>query len=155
MFTTRRPANFVVQFLIVLAASRHGLSETDEHEQSASQLFNILGTLQPFRSQFCQFKFENCVQDSSYADQLDNDCNIYSRLRDCFRALLDESQCLSMQLKRQYKKAKQNEYESCGIALSYESINASMYTSSSTFSRTHSSASLLYLLLSTVLVALV
>ncbi|CAF1556463.1 unnamed protein product, partial [Rotaria sordida] len=29
------------------------------------------GSLQPFRSQFCQFKFENCIQDSSYADQLD------------------------------------------------------------------------------------
>jgi hypothetical protein len=73
----------------------------------------------------CQFKFENCIQDSSYADQLDNDCNIYSRLRDCFRTLLDDKQCLTLQLRRQYKKAKQNEYEACGISLSLESMQTS------------------------------
>lgn len=107
------------------------LSETHQQDQTASQLYNILGSLQPFRSQFCQFKFENCIQDSSYADQLDNDCNIYSRLRDCFRSLLDETQCLTIQLKRQYKKAKQNEYDSCGIALSLESLHSPINTSSS------------------------
>ncbi|UJR27236.1 hypothetical protein I4U23_008532 [Adineta vaga] len=127
----RRTAKFFSQFILLLTILKYSLSETDEHDQTSNQLFNILGTLQPFRSQFCQFKFENCIQDSSYADQLDNDCNIYSRLRDCFRSLLDETQCLTIQLKRQYKKAKQNEYESCGIALSYESINSSIYTTSS------------------------
>lgn len=106
-------------------------SETHQQDQTANQLYNILGSLQPFRSQYCQFKFENCIQDSSYADQLDNDCNIYSRLRDCFRSLLDEIQCLTIQLKRQYKKAKQNEYDSCGIALSLESLHQPIHTSSS------------------------
>jgi hypothetical protein len=106
-------------------------SQTQQQDQTSNQLYNILGSLQPFRSQFCQFKFENCIQDSSYADQLDNDCNIYSRLRDCFRSLLDETQCLTIQLKRQYKKAKQNEYDSCGIALSLESIHSTINTSSS------------------------
>jgi hypothetical protein len=105
--------------------------QTHQQDQTSNQLLNIVGSLQPFRSQFCQFKFENCIQDSSYADQLDNDCNIYSRLRDCFRSLLDETQCLTIQLKRQYKKAKQNEYDSCGIALSLESIHSSIETSSS------------------------
>ncbi|CAF3995084.1 unnamed protein product [Rotaria sp. Silwood2] len=108
-----------------------GFSDIHQDDQLPNQLFNILGSLQSFRSQFCQFKFENCIQDSSYADQLDNDCNIYSRLRDCFRSLLDETQCLTIQLKRQYKQAKQNEYESCGITLSLESINSSINTSSS------------------------
>jgi hypothetical protein len=125
-----RTWNFFSQLFVLLTISKCNFSETLEQDQSSNQLLNILGTLQPFRSQFCQFKFENCIQDSSYADQLDNDCNIYSRLRDCFRSLLDETQCLSIQLKRQYKKAKQNEYESCGIALSFESINSSIYTSS-------------------------
>ena len=100
-------------------------SESSTNDVSTNPLFNILGSLQPFRSQICQFKFENCIQDSSYADFLDNDCNIYSRLRDCFRSLLDDKQCLTLQLKRQYRKAKQNEYESCGIALSFESIHSS------------------------------
>ena len=104
-------------------------------ERLSSQLIHILTSLQPFRAQICQFKFENCIQDSSYADQLDTDCNIYSRLRDCFRSLLDEPQCLSNQLKRQYKQAKQNEYEACGISSSYESIRSAVYTSSSSSSR--------------------
>ena len=131
-------------------------ADSDIHQQdlsSSSQLYHILGSLQPFRSQICQFKFENCIQDSSYADQLDNDCNIYSRLRDCFRSLLDESQCLTMQLKRQYKKAKQNEYESCGIALSFESIHASTDPSSSSSSTSHLQRSILFLLISIRLVA--
>jgi hypothetical protein len=121
----------ILQLFVILTISECTSSETSQQDQSSTQLFNILGSLQPFRSQICQFKFENCIQDSSYADQLDNDCNIYSRLRDCFRSLLDEAQCLTVQLKRQYKKAKQNEYESCGIALSLESINSSLNTSSS------------------------
>jgi uncharacterized membrane protein YhaH (DUF805 family) len=109
-------------------------SDIQQQEQSSSQLYHILGALQPFRAQICQFKFENCIQDLSYADQLDNDCNIYSRLRDCYRSLLDEKQCLTAQLKRQFKKAKQNEYESCGIAMSFESIHSSTDVSSSSSS---------------------
>jgi hypothetical protein len=100
-------------------------------QQQSNQLYHILTSLKPFRSQLCQFKFENCIQDSSYADQLDTDCNIYSRLRDCFRLLLDDSQCVSSQLKHQYKKARLNEYEACGVASSYESVRSSWYTSSS------------------------
>jgi hypothetical protein len=115
----------------MLTVIKYIFCENHQQDQTSNQLFNILGSLQPFRSQFCQFKFENCIQDSSYADQLDNDCNIYSRLRDCFRSLLDETQCLTIQLKRQYKKAKQNEYDSCGIALSLESIHSPVDTSSS------------------------
>ncbi|CAF4807681.1 unnamed protein product [Rotaria sp. Silwood2] len=107
------------------------LSQQQQSSSSSNQLFHIVTALKPFHSQICQFKFENCIQDSSYADQLDTDCNIYSRLRDCFRLLLDESQCLSSQLKHQYKKAKQNEYEACGVISSYESIRSSLYTSSS------------------------
>ncbi|CAF0936606.1 unnamed protein product [Rotaria sordida] len=84
---------------------------------SSNQLFHIVTALKPFHSQLCQFKFENCIQDSSYADQLNNHCNIYSRLRDCFRLLLDESQCLSLELKHEYKKAKQNEYEACSFRI--------------------------------------
>jgi hypothetical protein len=118
--------NILSQFFIISTIIKSIFSE----DQTSNQLYNILGSLQPFRSQFCQFKFENCIQDSSYADQLDNDCNIYSRLRDCFRSLLDETQCLTIQLKRQYKKAKQNEYDSCGIALSLESIHSTVNTSS-------------------------
>lgn len=116
-----------IQFLVLLTflTVRSARAELTSSETSTNQLFNILGSLQPFRSQLCQFKFENCVQDSSYADLLDNECNIYSRLRDCFRSLLDEKQCLTSQLKRQYRKAKQNEYEACGIALSFESIHSS------------------------------
>ncbi|CAF3327234.1 unnamed protein product [Rotaria socialis] len=122
-----RSLTIFYQFFVILTISKYSFSEIHPDDQ----LLNILSTLQPFRSQFCQFKFENCIQDSTFADQLDNDCNIYSRLRDCFRSLLDEPQCLTLQLKRQYKQAKQNEYESCGIALSLESINSSINTSSS------------------------
>ncbi|CAF3618804.1 unnamed protein product [Rotaria sp. Silwood1] len=121
--------NISYQLIVILTIIKYIISEIHQDDQLPNQLFNILGSLQPFRSQFCQFKFENCIQDSSYADQLDNDCNIYSRLRDCFRSLLDETQCLTIQLKRQYKQAKQNEYESCGITLSLESINSSINTS--------------------------
>ncbi len=121
-----RILNLLSQFVIILTMIKSIFCE----DQTSNQLYNILGSLQPFRSQFCQFKFENCIQDSSYADQLDNDCNIYSRLRDCFRSLLDETQCLTIQLKRQYKKAKQNEYDSCGIALSLESIHSTANVSS-------------------------
>ncbi|CAF0796329.1 unnamed protein product [Rotaria sordida] len=123
--------NIFYQLIVILTTIKYCFSEIHQDDQLSNQLFNILGSLQPFRSQFCQFKFENCIQDSSYADQLDNDCNIYSRLRDCFRSLLDETQCLTIQLRRQYKQAKQNEYESCGITLSLESINSSINTSSS------------------------
>jgi hypothetical protein len=122
--------NLLLQLIVILTIIKTIFCETHQQDQTSNQLFNILGSLQPFRSQFCQFKFENCIQDSSYADQLDNDCNIYSRLRDCFRSLLDETQCLTIQLKRQYKKAKQNEYDSCGIALSLESIHSPINTSS-------------------------
>ena len=82
------------------------LTEQQQQQRSTSQLYHILTSLKPLRPQICQFKFENCIQDSSYADQLNTACDIYSRLRDCFRSLLDESQCLSTQLKRQYKQAK-------------------------------------------------
>ncbi len=123
--------NISYQLFVMLTVIKYIFCENHQQDQTSNQLFNILGSLQPFRSQFCQFKFENCIQDSSYADQLDNDCNIYSRLRDCFRSLLDETQCLTIQLKRQYKKAKQNEYDSCGIALSLESIHSPVDTSSS------------------------
>ncbi len=126
-----RILNILSQFFVILTMIKSIFSQTQQQDQTSNQLYNILGSLQPFRSQFCQFKFENCIQDSSYADQLDNDCNIYSRLRDCFRSLLDETQCLTIQLKRQYKKAKQNEYDSCGIALSLESIHSTINTSSS------------------------
>jgi len=126
-----RTLNIFYQSFVLLTIIKSIFCQTHQQDQTSNQLFNILGSLQPFRSQFCQFKFENCIQDSSYADQLDNDCNIYSRLRDCFRSLLDETQCLTIQLKRQYKKAKQNEYDSCGIALSLESIHPSVDTSSS------------------------
>lgn len=98
----------------------------------SNRLIRILTALQPFRPEFCQFKFENCIQDSSYADQFDTDCNIYSRLRDCYRSLLDESQCVSRQLKRQYQQAKQNEYDSCALPSSYQSVRSSIYTSSAT-----------------------
>jgi hypothetical protein len=102
-------------------------------QQSSNQLFHILSSLKPINSQICQFKFENCIQDSSYADQLDNICNIYSRLRDCFRSLLDDSQCISSQLKYQYRKTRQNEYKACGdVSSSYESVRSSWYTSLST-----------------------
>lgn len=117
--------------LIVILTMLICIRSEQKQEQPSNQLFHILSSLKPIRSQICQFKFENCIQDSSYADQLDTVCNIYSRLRDCFRSLLDETQCLTIQLKRQYKKAKQNEYDSCGIALSLESIHSSIETSSS------------------------
>ena len=104
---------------------------TERQHQSSSQLYHILHSLKPIRSQICQFKFENCIQDSSYADQLDNVCNIYSRLRDCFRSLFDDSQCTSSQLKHQYRKIRQNEYEACGVASSYHSVRSSLQTSSS------------------------
>ncbi len=126
-----RILNISYQLFVMLTIIKSIFCQTHQQDQTSNQLLNIVGSLQPFRSQFCQFKFENCIQDSSYADQLDNDCNIYSRLRDCFRSLLDETQCLTIQLKRQYKKAKQNEYDSCGIALSLESIHSSIETSSS------------------------
>jgi len=126
-----RILNISYQLFVMLTIIKSIFCQTHQQDQTSNQLLNIVGSLQPFRSQFCQFKFENCIQDSSYADQLDNDCNIYSRLRDCFRSLLDETQCLTIQLKRQYKKAKQNEYDSCGIALSLESIHSPVDTSSS------------------------
>ncbi|UJR21964.1 hypothetical protein I4U23_025032 [Adineta vaga] len=100
------------------------IRQQQQQQQSSSQLFRILTSLKPLRPQICQFKFENCIQDSSYADQLDTDCDIYSRLRDCFRSLFDESQCLSSQLKHQYKQAKKNEYEACGVTPSYESSHS-------------------------------
>lgn len=126
-----RNFHFLSQIFVISTMISSIFCEIHQQDQTANQLYNILGSLQPFRSQYCQFKFENCIQDSSYADQLDNDCNIYSRLRDCFRSLLDETQCLTIQLKRQYKKAKQNEYDSCGIALSLESLHSPINTSSS------------------------
>jgi hypothetical protein len=120
----------LIKLIVILTMLTYIQSE-QQQQQSSNQLSHILTSLKPFHSQICQFKFENCIQDFSYADQLDTDCNIYSRLRDCFRLLLDETQCLSSQLKRQYKKAKQNEYEACGIASSYVSFGSSWYTSSS------------------------
>ena len=128
------PSMIDIRLLICLTFVLTMRSHADPHpsdSSSSNALYHILGSLPPFRSQICQFKFENCIQDSSFADQLDNDCSIYSRLRDCFRSLLDETQCLSVPLRRQYKKAKQNEYESCGVALSFESITSSIDTSPS------------------------
>jgi len=101
--------NILFQLIAILTIIKSIFCENHQQDQTSNQLFNILGSLQPFRSQFCQYKFENCIQDSSYIDQLDTDCNIYSRLRDCFRSLLDETQCLTIQLKRQYNKIKKNE----------------------------------------------
>jgi hypothetical protein len=117
----------LIEFLVILTMFPYILSE--RQYQSSNQLFHILNSLKPIRSQICQFKFENCVQDSSYADQLDNVCNIYSRLRDCFRSLFDDSQCSSSQLKHQYRKLRQNEYEACGMASSYHSVRSSLQTS--------------------------
>ncbi|CAF5216923.1 unnamed protein product, partial [Rotaria magnacalcarata] len=111
----------LIEFIVILTMSTCIRSQ----HQSSNQLYQIVTGLKQFHSQLCQFKFENCIQDSSYADQLDTDCNIYSRLRDCFRSLLDDSQCLSAQLKDQYKKAKQNEYQACGVASSYASVRSS------------------------------
>ena len=128
-----RPAAAAPSIIIIVLSSL--FAGILAQERLSNQLIHILTSLQPFRAQICQFKFENCIQDSSYADQLDTDCNIYSRLRDCFRSLLDEPQCLSSQLKRQYKQAKQNEYEACGISSSYESIRSAVYTSSSSARR--------------------
>lgn len=118
----------LIEFIVILTIPTCIRSQ---QRQSSNQLYQILTGLKPFHSQFCQFKFENCIQDSSYADQLDTDCNIYSRLRDCYRSLLDESQCLTPQLKHQYKKAKVNEYEACGVLSSYQSVRSSRFTSSS------------------------
>ncbi len=115
--------------LIVLLTMLTCIVSEQQQQQSSNQLFHILASLKPIRSQICQFKFENCIQDSSYADQLDTNCNIYSRLRDCLRSLLDDPQCLSSQLKHQYRKTRQNEYEACGVASSYESVRSSWYTS--------------------------
>lgn len=107
---------------------------TERIHQSSNQLFHILNTLKPLRSQLCQFKFENCIQDSSYADQLDNRCNIYSRLRDCFRTLFDDLHCSNTQLKQQYRKVRENEYLAC----STPPLHSSMHTSkSSTLSRNY------------------
>ena len=117
----------IIEFFVILTMFPSILSE--RQSQSSNQLFHILNSLKPIRSQICQFKFENCIQDSSYADQLDNDCNIYSRLRDCFRSLFDDSQCLSTQLKHQYRKIRQNEYQACGVASSYHSVRSSLQTS--------------------------
>jgi hypothetical protein len=117
--------NFI-DIIVLLTIFPYILSE---QQQSSNQLFDILTSLKPIRSQICQFKFENCIQDSSYADQLDTYCNIYSRLRDCFRPLLDDPQCSSSQLKHQYRKTRQNEYEACGVAASYASVRSSSYTS--------------------------
>lgn len=134
-------------YAIVVPTSSSDLAAAQPHDPSTHPLYQILGSFQPFRSQQCQFKFENCIQDSSYADQLDNDCNIYSRLRDCFRTLLDDKLCLTLQLKRQYKKAKQNEYEACGIALSLESMQTSAHPSSHSSISTVLSISLLHLII--------
>lgn len=100
---------------------------TERIHSSSNQLFHILNTLKPLRSQMCQFKFENCIQDSSYADQLDNRCNIYSRLRDCFRTLFDDLHCSTTQLKQQYRKVRENEYLAC----STPPLHSSMHTSKS------------------------
>ncbi|CAF0945871.1 unnamed protein product [Rotaria sordida] len=124
----------LIEFIVIMTVLTCIVSQQQQRQLSSSssnQLFHIVTALKPFHSQLCQFKFENCIQDSSYADQLNNHCNIYSRLRDCFRLLLDESQCLSLELKHEYKKAKQNEYEACGVRSSYESIRSSFYISSS------------------------
>jgi hypothetical protein len=117
----------LIEFFVILTIFPFILSE--RHHQSSNQLFHILNSLKPIRSQICQFKFENCIQDLSYADQLDNDCNIYSRLRDCFRSLFDDNQCSSSQLKHQYRKIRQKEYDACGLASSYHSVRSSMHTS--------------------------
>ena len=115
---------FLLLILFPLILSKQSLS-------SSNQLFHALSSLKPLRSQTCQFKFENCIQDFSYADQLDSYCNIYSRLRDCFRSLVDDLQCSSSQTKQEYYKSRENEYRACGIASSHQSIRSSMYTSSS------------------------
>ncbi len=118
--------------LIVILTMLICIRSEQKQEQPSNQLFHILSSLKPIRSQICQFKFENCIQDSSYADQLDTVCNIYSRLRDCFRSLLDDIQCSSLQIKHQYQRTRQNEYKACGVSSSYESVRSSRYTSSST-----------------------
>ena len=120
----------LIQLIVILTMLTCILSE-EQQQQKSDQLYRILKSLKPFRPQNCQFKFENCIQDSSYADQFDTDCNIYSRLRDCFRLLLDEISCISSQLKHEYKTAKRYEYEACGVASSYDSVRSSWYTSSS------------------------
>lgn len=126
----QRTLNFIEYIVILMILTCTQVSE-QQQKHSSNQLFHILTSLKPFHLQICQFKFENCIQDSSYADQLDTDCNIYSRLRDCFRSLLDDSQCLSNQVKHQYKRAKQNEYEACGVSSSHETVRSLWYTSSS------------------------
>ncbi|CAF0938844.1 unnamed protein product [Adineta ricciae] len=123
---------YFIESIVILMLSVCILTEQQQQQRSTSQLYHILTSLKPLRPQICQFKFENCIQDSSYADQLNTDCDIYSRLRDCFRSLLDESQCSSTQLKRQYKQAKKSEYEACGVTSVYEKTRSSWYTSSST-----------------------
>lgn len=131
MIVTR--TSYCIESIVILTLSVCILTEQQQQQQqrSSSQLYHILTSLKPLRPQICQFKFENCIQDSSYADQLNTDCDIYSRLRDCFRSLLDESQCLSTQLKRQYKQAKKSEYEACGVTSAYEKTRSFWYTSSS------------------------
>lgn len=79
----------------------------------SKELITILSSLQPFHSQYCQFKFENCIQDSSHADQFKNSCQIYARLRDCYRFLLDDQHCRSKQSKEQYQEMKEKEYQAC------------------------------------------
>ena len=123
--------NLTELIVIILTILTSILCEQQERQQSLDQLFHIVTSLRRFHSQKCQFKFENCIQDLSYANQLDTECNVYSHLRDCFRSLLDESQCLSHQLKHQYNEAKKHEYEACGSISSYESVRSSWYTSSS------------------------
>lgn len=131
------------------------ISIRSEQQQSSDQLLHILSSLKPIRSQYCQFKFENCIQDLSYADQLDTVCNIYSRLRDCFRLLLDDKECSTSQLKHQYKKTRENEYQACNNhPSSYQSIRSSWYTSLSSKLKTTSLTTyiLFFLLISFVFI---
>lgn len=85
----------------------------------STRLDQIFSTLPVLRPDSCRLKFENCLQDLSYADQLNSNCNIYSRIRDCYHSLFDHSSCLSDQFHRYYHHAKQNEYKACSASSSF------------------------------------
>lgn len=123
-----RTSNLTEPFVILTLFT--SLLSAQQQQHAPGRLFRILASLQSLRPQVCQFKFENCMQDSSYADHLATECDIYSRLRDCSRALFDEPQCRTSTLKHQYKLAKQKEYESCGVASAYEAAHSFWQTSS-------------------------
>ena len=103
--------NFLIEFIFFI--NLFPFLRSNQSLISWKDMSHIVLSLKPLHPSICQFKVENCHQTFAYAQQYDTYCNFYSRLRDCYRPLFDDMQCLSSELEKTYRTIRQNEYDAC------------------------------------------